>query len=589
MRHFRTIGAAVLLCCFASSARGDGQSASGDGDVVYHLHGKVVDGVTGKPLARALVKSNDGRMAVMTGNEGQFAVDLSVPVAVQNSGNTGLVQSSAFRRSSPEIYLSLQKPGYITPSQPQIVALNDTLSTTDIKLKLMPAATISGRVSAANAESFANVQVMLLARQSLNNGRLTWRQASFSQTNVRGEFHFADLRPGEYTVLTREWNGDQPLPQPLSQGHAEITQRYPPTYYGDVSSLDAAVKLPLHYGDNLQTELHLHLATYYPVTVPVTNPTPDSSVAVRVTGQDIFNNLSMRYNQRTGSVEGSLPKGQYTLLLSSGQQFQTSGSVQARGAVQPQQSYALVTFDVAEAPVQTAAVALAPGVPIAVRIHAELTQTGASQSRSSGRFVSGEYVEGTAPLVQLSLQSEDNTGSYGGTPSQPGHNDELVLQNVPPGHYSVEMQAMRGYVASASCAGIDLLQQPLVVGAGGLTSPIEVVVRDDNPQVSGVVTSGGDPLPQQVFLVLLLRTDVIGQFTMSYAGSDGKFTEHNLAPGGYRALALPSSQFQLTYRDPETMHRFDGKGVTFSAGAGQVLNIEVPLVTDADLTDMGVQ
>ena len=189
------------------------------------------------------------------------------------------------------------------------------------------------------------------------------------------------------------------------------------------------------------------------------------------------------------------------------------------------------------------------------------------------------------PLVQLSLQSEDGAGGYSSTPSQPGHYDELVLQNVPPGHYFVRLQAMRGYVASASYAGVDLLQQPLVVGANGTASPIDVAVRDDNPQVSGTVTSGVTPLPPQIFLILL-PTDGAAQFSTSYAGADGKFTVRNLAPGSYRVLALPFRQFQIPYRDPEVMRRYDGKGTTFTASPGQVLSIEVPFLDDANLTDI---
>jgi hypothetical protein len=182
------------------------------------------------------------------------------------------------------------------------------------------------------------------------------------------------------------------------------------------------------------------------------------------------------------------------------------------------------------------------------------------------------------------LQAVDGNGAYMSVPAQPGRNDELMLQNIPPGRYFVHPQAYRGYVASLSCGGTDLLLQPLVVGADGGTSPIEAVVRDDNPKVSGTVNFGGAPLSQQTYIVFL-PTDAPAQFTASFAGPDGKFSVPTLTPGSYRVLALPTLVPQLPYRDPEWMRRLDGKGATFTANPGQTLQIDVPLVDDADVED----
>src|SRR5260370_42618746 len=55
----------------------------------------------------------------------------------------------------------------------------------------------------------------------------------------------------------------------------------------------------------------------------------------------------------------------------------------------------------------------------------------------------------------------------------------LVIQTVHPGRYRVRVESAVGFAASVLYGGTDLLHEPLVVGSGGLSSPIEVTLRDD--------------------------------------------------------------------------------------------------------------
>jgi len=584
LHHARTIRTSFLLCCLACPLPGHGQPAGRGGDTIYHLHGTVVDGVTGKPLTRALVLSPDRRLGVMTDGEGRFQVDLSVPPRTGSpTGNGDSYPLSAFQRFGQTLYLSAQKPGYIQTGQQALLPLDDSLSSTEVKIKLMPAAIVTGRISAAGTDSAANVHVLLLLHQVTGDGTPVWQQAGSATANSRGEFHFANLRPGEYTVMTQEWRGDQPSPQP----HPMVTQRYPPTFYGDVSGLDAAIKLRLHYGDTPQVELHLHLTNYYRVAVPVANSAPTPSVGVQLLDQTAFNGFQLGYNSHTGMVEGLLPSGHYTLLFTGNAPQQATG--------QSQQSFAVTSINVSDAPLQTASIALSPSSPVMVRVHDQLTGQQAPQPDYEGQILSGISARAggsqilnaqqSAPVLQLILRDVERNGGYMSVPGQTGHNDELMVPNVPPGRYFVHPQVYRGgYVASLTCGGVDLLRQPLVVGSSGGTSPIDAVVRDDNPKLSGTVTSAGGPLPQQMF-IMFLPTDSPAQFTQSYAGPDGKFTVPNLAPGSYRVLALAAVRRQLPYNDAEWMRRLDGKGSTLTANPGQTLQIDTPLIDDADMED----
>src|SRR4029077_5685593 len=96
--------------------------------------------------------------------------------------------------------------------------------------------------------------------------------------------------------------------------------------------------------------------------------------------------------------------------------------------------------------------------------------------------------------VQVMLMPIEEFGSGETRMSEPGEGTEehaLGLQNAPRGRYRVRVQARSGYAASIMSGGTDLLRQPLVVGLGGWSSPIEVTLRDDGAEGGGKKREGG--------------------------------------------------------------------------------------------------
>ena len=53
-------------------------SARAQTDALYHVHGRVLNASTHHPIARALVATNDHRLATMTDTNGTFALEVSV-------------------------------------------------------------------------------------------------------------------------------------------------------------------------------------------------------------------------------------------------------------------------------------------------------------------------------------------------------------------------------------------------------------------------------------------------------------------------------------------------------------------------------
>jgi hypothetical protein len=555
------------------------------GDTVYRLHGTVVDGVTGKPIPRALVESGDQRLATMTGSDGKFAIDVSVPPpsapAKSPNPDARIALIGMGSRYGGSLYVMAQKPGYIASNRQTPLALDDTLSSTNVEIKLMPAAVITGHVSSINIDDAAGVQVTLLLHGEINGDR-SWRQAGSQTTNAHGDFRFTNLRPGEYTLVTAQWQGDQPTPP----RHAPISQRYPPTFYGDAHNLTGSTKFQLRYGDTTTAEFHLHLATFYSVTLPVTSTSPNMPVNARIVGEESFANYQFQYNRTEGIVEGALPGGDYSLMLSS----IGSGAPPVRpGAAPilqqntpPQQSYALVPIHVTSEPVRTASITLAPPVTIQVHINPQFTKQDdannpASES-SNPSFFSGNPAQ-PRPFVQILLRSEDNGAAFNSRAD--ANSTDLKIDNVQPGHYFVQAQPFRGYVASMTSGGVDLFQHQLVVNPSGIPEPIDITLRDDTGSLTGTVNFGNSPAPPFTFIVLVAN-DPAGRAPVGVARQDGKFSIGNVAPGNYLVLAFPNQPPQIASRDPEFMHHFDGKGPTVTIGPGQSQQVDVPLFDDAD-------
>lgn len=553
---------ALLLTALVRAQTAAAPSTS---DTIYHLHGTVVNGVTNRPVGRALVASADRRLATMTDGEGHFRIDVSVlpkPDASALPARSGIVTGSfargGFRGNG--LTLTAQHPGYLPGEQFTNLPLDDSLNTTDVVLKLMPSATLSGRVSAVGADGARNVRVTLLHHQ-VNDGVLTWSQAGSHQTSSTGEFHFTNLQPGEYCVMSAEWAGGEPL----NVQRTAITRQYPPDFLGDTRSLAQAAKLHLHYGDDQHVELHLHQAIYYPVAIPIQNQPTNSPINVRLAGSDTFNGYQLGWNGRDNAVEGSLPSGSYKLQLTSFGQ---------------QQGSALVPLTVANQPLEHAPVTLAVGSRIPIRIHTEFTQ----QEKSAASVYSGQpQSQNLANLVQLYLRPLESDGSFGGSSVRHGEETEPALENVQPGTYFVRPNVSRGYISSMTAGGVDLLRHPLTVGDGGAADPIDVTLRDDSATLTGTVDIPANPSSSYI-LLLLVPSDGSGQTVQGYAQPDGKFTVQNVPPGSYRLFAFGGARMQqVPFRDSQAMHAYDGKGTAVSVSAGQNSTAKVSLTDVADV------
>jgi hypothetical protein len=528
------------------------------------VRGTVVNVVTGQPIGRALVYSPDNRYAMFTDSEGHF--EFTLP---KTSAENGGVTFSTGNMGSLT-WLMAHRPGFLeSPNGNRQVEVSPGV---EVTIPLIPEAVIKGRVALPAAEAARGINVELYYRQ-VEEGSPRWMQRSSARTNSDGEFRFAELEPGTYKVLTREWMDNDP------EGTVPDGQRYgfPPIYYPSATDFAAASTIQLTAGETFEADMSLVRQAYYPVKIPVINNEQNRGMGVTVSPQAQRGpGYSLGYNGARHVIEGQLPNGKY---LVEGETFGPDSS--ASGSV---------NLTVAGEPAEGPAMVLARNSSIPVNVKEEFTSQ-PSDEHVFWRNGDREFpIHGPRLDVNIRAEAVDDFGSRrGGSTRQPtGPNDDsLVLENLAPGHYWLRITAHRGYVASASMGGTDLLREPLVVVPGAST-PIEITMRDDTAELEGTLTgisassadSGGSP--QRGFMYCIPLPDSSGQFLEIHTSSDGRFDVRSVAPGIYRVMAFNRQQRDIPYRDPEAMKAYENKGQIVHFAPGQRVTLQLQIVSGAD-------
>jgi hypothetical protein len=578
--------------------------------VVDTVHGVVVSSVDGKPIARALVSSQDRRMATLTDGEGRFSFEVSHPDPKASGAGTlpagmspQVAQSYrvAMRAQMTMVYLMAQRPGYTQQNTPMRLSF-DKPEIPEVVLKLVPEGVLHGQLVVNEGEGPAGVQVQLLRKQ-VQDGLGMWQPMQSTQANSRGEFRFANLSAGDYKVMTRQYE---------ERGFGGATEDreygYAAAYSGDARDVASAAAAHVSAGQTAEVNLALPRATFYKVTIPTAGVPAGAGMGVQVGAEDQMFGSSM-HMAGGQSVEGFVPDGQYDVRVTAtvqpprpaqAQQVQGQGrdgltmigGDGGNGQQQPTVLTGTMWVTVAGAAVRTIPLTLGPSGEIPVVVREEFTTETANAASSRGGGIAIDDGRRN-PRVNVYLQQIGSFRQVRGTPVG-GESEDLVLRGVPEGTYRMVVQPTWGYVASLQSHGTDLMRRPLVVGPGGNSDPIEVTLRDDNKAtVTGTIaewTAPADGANRGAFgtlVSLVPLDDLLGRSEMIAGSMDGTFTLNNVPPGEYLALAS-HGQVNLEFRDEEAMKRYAGKGtrVTVTAGA-QKTEIQVPILDEVESVQGG--
>lgn len=582
------IAIGLMLLAAAASAQSSEQSTT--------VRGVVVNSATREPVPRALVVSNDNLFATLTDDQGRFAFvdtrsekspepDSRLQPAVPGSGRARKIQYNPIPRM-----LSARKPGFLPDSSGSTAGWNADAQSQDLTLFLVPEARIVGKVNSSDADLPASVQLQLY-RRLVQGGRARWVFAKSAHSRLNGEFRFAELPAGTYKLFSAE------LMDRDSQTFSTRGQPYgyPPAYYPSAAGFDSAAEIRVSAGETSTANLSLTRQPYYSVKVPVINAPPGSGFNVSVFPVGHRGpGYSLGYSMREQAIRGMLPSGFYTIEATSyGQDsavVTASGSLAVRGG-----------------PATGSPLALTAASSIQVQVREEFTSGEKTTIQSFNYDSAGRRVELKGPRRYLNVMLEPaddfNPGRVASLRDPvKGDDQSLVLDSVAPGHYWVRVTTMRGYVASLRSGAMDLLQQPLVVGAGGSNPSIEVTLRDETGEIEGSiegVTGPANPgfggsdgnssagvslassdMPAHVYCIPL--PDSSGSFSEAHVSPDGTFQSAPLAPGSYRVLAFDRPQSDLEYGNPEAMRPYESKGQVVRLAGGQKERVRLQLIREEE-------
>jgi hypothetical protein len=288
----------------------------------------------------------------------------------------------------------------------------------------------------------------------------------------------------------------------------------------------------------------------------------------------------VRWNPQLGTAQVNVPNGSYFM------------EGRRRGEAQ---LYGRVEFTVAGAPLTGLSMALLPLHAIPVTVRKIFTAT----DNTGGGIQPVENSSASAGLNISLMPAEEffgQNGGGGGLRQAEGASEgsSFEIDSVSPGRYWVEASPFEGYVSSITSGGVDLAREPLVVGAGSTSAPIEVTLRNDTGTISVQLAMGeigelagaatvGEQHQTYVYAIPLFAT--AAPIKLGGTQGSGQTTISGLAPGPYRVVAFDVPQ-EIDFHAPEGLAKYTGQGQTTTVEPGGTANVQLDLIhasnTDAE-------
>ncbi len=490
------------------------------------VSGRVVHGMTGEAVAKALVTLSTERGAVqaMTGADGAFRV----PAA------------------PGEYRLSATRNGFLRAAYRTRVKVEAGQTVSGIEFRLNPQSVVAGRVVDEDGDPVERAFVALVpARGSRAAGRLG--PSPGAATNDLGEFRLAGVAPGRYYLVARREGSF------LAPGSAQ-EYGYPATYYPSAREESSAAPVVVLAGqDATGLTIVQRRTTMQRIRGRVQGTVPGGGregyqVMVTTGGTGMAQMGRGGFAGGGGRVRGDgefetagLPPGSYTLLVV---HFgQGAPVVVGRTTVQ-----------LSDRPVEN--LVLFAGAPLTVQGQMR-TDTGSPADWTKVRVMLGGFGGG---IVQT-------TGKPDGT---------FVLTRVGRDVLPVSVTAPAGtYLKAITLGGQPVPGMSLDLTAGEAAAPVEILFGTKPAAVSGQVTGakGG---------VVWLNGPVPNAPVVATIDEQGRFRLGGLAPGEYQALALETAEMAAEM-DEENQRKVQSRLTTVKVGEGETATVTLQLVTQKEL------
>jgi hypothetical protein len=527
------------------------RAAQGPPQKPGRLTGKILNAVTGEPLARADVMLMPGQAgperatySTTTDASGSFVMADIPPGRYRLWGDrTGYVRTELGSRGAGRMGTTIN--------------VAEAQEVTGLELRLQPHAVIAGRVTDEHGEPVAHVRVQALTHRYMQSRRRL-APAGMAATNDLGEYRIFGLAPGHYylnatyTSSGLQWNSIDSTPGPRSD---EPEEGYAATYYPGTNDFNGAMLIQAASGKALlNLDFRLLRTRTVRVRGRILNAARGRASVTLVPRDSAFfgffdrNMTATRGGDGAFEIRGVTP-GSYYLIANA---FDGNERQSGRAPV-----------DVGNSNVDGVEIALASGMEVRGALRAE---AGAQLDTAQ---------------VRLFLEPVEFTmfgGSGAGTVKEDG---SFVIRNVVPDRYRLRATGGRQnvYVKSVRAGDQEAPDGEFSILPGAAPA-LDAVVAAANGQVSGTVTAEKQDAVQGATVVLVpepakrqqgfaYRTATLDQY--------GKFNLIGIPPGEYKLFAWDAVE-PGQWMDPEFLAGFESKGKALSIGQSTALTADVELL-----------
>jgi hypothetical protein len=516
-------------------------------DTGFSLRGKVVDGISGRPIRDVELRLSDlhweqAAEPAVADSQGRFLFSGLAAGEYILSGDSP--------ETGPVFFDELPEPGLA-----QTIRIKPEEQERVVVFRMMPRIAIGGTVRDEFGDPVERA-VVTFRRPAWVDRRVVLVEVQQTTTDDRGRYRAGRLPPGGYMVCAGAARSGPGAPMAATNGPVDFASSPAPRVYTQTCDPDLSVSQPalLKIPAGQQAEVNLTLVPVPAVSVlgRLRNLPLAGGLGVRLVRDSDFSSealFSSTGQDGTFAFRGVLP-GHYRLEADTSWQEPdgTRSSLTAR-----------LPIEVGSAGLEGIEAPLEPAGAIDVVLH--------SLEREK---VSPEKVQlGLRPAL---ARSEN---MHWAQPEPPA---PFRFSALAPGSYSLMTRTTETTcIESAMMGEQDVLHGPVKI-TPGVTARLDVTVSRDCGEIKGRVVQDGKPVPGAKVLLLLRGTArQPDDFLVDYADGQGEIQFAGLAPGRYRMWAWRVDSFG-SFVGPANLDVAEEQSAVAQVDRGKLVTIDVPLL-----------
>jgi hypothetical protein len=495
-----------------------------------------------------------------------MAPPLSVPPIISdNRGHFAVsgLEAGSYRLVAARNGFARQQYGERAPGRPgTMISLAAGQALEDVVFRLIPAGTVTGRVSDTSGEAVAGITVQLLRSTHDAMGRRALSPVASAITNDRGEYRLYWVTPGRYYVSAVSGPSGE-LTRFGATNNEVSNPRYGILYYPGTRDASAAASIDVPPGAELAAiDFRLQEQQVYRIQGRAVGP--DGAVPRNMSimlfprtpgARTVAGSSGINYDPRNGTFElRDVPAGSYWLR---GVLFSEPGLPQARTSSQQ------VAIDVTD-DIQDMVLALNAGVSLPASVAVEGLQT-----------------TGTVPeftRVRVFLTASDEAGLAPNSPTLSA-NGKATITGIFPGNYRVAVGGLppNFYIKEARFEGSDVLRDGIWIN-GPVSESLQILVNPNAGAIDGTLLNK-DGKPAQGTQAVLIPEDRERRDLYRVTSTDqyGHFTMRGVAPGDYKLFAWEDVE-QLVYYDADFIRLYEERATRVRVSESATIGIEMKII-----------